>query len=568
MFLFIVDMVAAISVAGIDLLFPMFSREIINDYIPNKNVNGILVLTAIIVGLYIIRLGLYYIMAYWGHVLGSRMEYDVRKDLFSHIQNLPFNYFDENKTGQIMARLTGDLNEVSELAHHGPEDLFISLLMIFGSFFILMSINIELTLIIFSVVIVLIIYTITRRKSMTYAFRNVRKKNAEINSKIENSISGIRISKSFANRDYEIDRFDEFNTEYKNSKNNAYRAMGIFSSGTHFLADLLSVIVISVGGIFVYKGIINYGDLVAYLLYTSFFIRPIRRLIQFTQQYQSGMAGFERFIEIMDLETETIDNDDAIEVDTLKGDIKIDNISFKYNDNDKKYVLTKFNLEIEKGKTIALVGPSGVGKTTISNLIPRYYDVNEGTIYIDNMDIKNIKLFNLRNNIGIVQQDVFIFYGTIRENIIYGKPSASEEEVIEAAKNANIHEFIETLEYKYDTIVGERGIKLSGGQKQRIAIARVFIKNPPILILDEATSSLDNQNEIIIQDSIEKLSKGRTTIIIAHRLSTIMSADEILVLADTGIIERGNHSGLLSSNGLYSKLFNAQFKGFIPDSVS
>ena len=568
MFLFIIDMIAAISVALIDLTFPMFSRNIINDYIPNKNLSGIIHVTIIIVLLYTVRLVLYYIMAYWGHVVGSRMEYDMRRDLFAHIQNLPFKYFDENKTGQIMARLTSDLNEVSELAHHGPEDLFISLLMIMGSFFILLSINVNLTLIVFLLVIILVVYTINRRKSMTYAFRNVRKKNAEINSKIENSISGIRISKAFANRNYEINRFDEYNMEYRDSKNEAYRAMGVFSSGTHYLADLLNVVVISVGGVFVYKGIINYGDLIAYLLYTSFFIRPIRRLIQFTQQFQSGMAGFERFLEIMNLSPEVLESEDAISVEKLNGDIKLENVSFKYSKDDSKYVLKDFNLNIEKGKTIALVGPSGVGKTTISSLIPRYYDVDEGAIYIDGINIKDIKLFDLRNNIGIVQQDVFIFYGTIKENILYGKPDATDEEVIGAAKSASIHDFILTLEDGYDTIVGERGIKLSGGQKQRIAIARVFIKNPPILILDEATSSLDNQNEIIIQESIEKLSKGRTTIIIAHRLSTIMNADEILVLKDTGIVERGNHKELLEKGGLYSELFNAQFKGFLPDTIN
>ena len=505
-------------------------------------------------------------MGYWGHIVGARIEYDMRNDLFKHLQELPFKFFDNNKTGQLMSRLIGDLGEIAELAHHGPEDLFISIIMLFGSFIILSTINLSLTLIVFVFVLILIIYALFSRKAMTKAFRKVRKKTANINSQIENSISGIRLSKSFANEESEIYKFGVGNKEHYVSKKEAYLAIATFTTGTNFFVDIISVIVIVVGGIFVLKGYINIGELVAYLLYSAYIFKPIRRLIQFTQQYQSGMAGFERFIEIMDVEPEIKDCKNAKELVDVKGEIELKKISFKYNTDDE-WVLKDFDLKIDKGKSVALVGPSGVGKTTITNLIPRFYDVHSGSINIDGINIKDLTMKSIRKNIGIVQQDIFIFYGNIKENILYGRPDATDNEIIEAAQKAKIHDFITSLTEGYETIVGERGIKLSGGQKQRLAIARVFLKNPPILILDEATSSLDNENELEIQEGISKLSYGRTTITIAHRLSTIIRADEIIVLTEKGIDERGTHEELLKNEGIYSRLYSAQFKGFIPDKI-
>lgn len=562
--LFVLDMVCAIFVAVLDLVFPMFSRMFINDFIPNGKIRLIISFTIVIIVMYITRMLCNFIMQYWGHMMGSRIEYDMRTDLFKHIQTLPFKYFDDNKTGQIMSRLVGDLREIAETAHHGPEDVFIASIMLFGSFIILLRINVILTLIVFLFVVLLVLFTIIRRKAMAMAFRNVRRKHADINAQLENSISGIRLSKSFANEEYEMDKFQINNISYRKSWKSAYKAMGIFSAGNHFLADMLNVIVISFGGIFKYYELITMGDLVAYLLYMSFMSRPIRRLIQFTQQFQSGIAGFERFMELMKIEPDIVDSENAVDLNDPDGEIRFVNTYFRYGDNDE-WVLKDFDLKIDSGKTVALVGPSGVGKTTISNLIPRFYETVKGEIRIDDINIKDIKLHSLRRNIGFVQQDVFIFWGTVRENILYGNPEATDEEVIEAAKKANIHDFIVNLKEGYDTIVGERGVKLSGGQKQRIAIARVFLKNPPILILDEATSSLDNATELAIQKSIEELAKNRTTIIVAHRLSTIKNADEIIVLTDDGIKERGTHDKLIEMSGIYSELYKAQFKGYIPD---
>lgn len=565
--LFTLDMACAITVAALDLIFPIFSGMFIDDFIPNGKIELIINFTILIVVMYIIRMLCQFVMQYWGHVMGTRIEYDMRRDLFKHIQTLPFKYFDDNKTGQIMYRLVGDLREIAETAHHGPEDIFIASIMIVGSFIILFRRNVGLTLIVFLFVILLILFTINKRRAMAIAFRNVRRKHADINAQLENSISGIRLSKSFANEEYEMDKFQSNNIAYRESWGVAYKAMGLFSSGTHFLADILNVVVISVGGIFKYYDLITMGELVTYLLYMAFMIRPIRRLIQFTQQFQSGISGFERFVEIMDISPDIIDSENAVELNYPRGEIVFESVNFRYSDKDE-WILKDFNLKIDSGRTVALVGPSGVGKTTISNLIPRFYEVVKGSIKIDHINIKDIKLHSLRKNIGFVQQDVFIFWGTIRENILYGNPDAKEESIIEAAKRANIHDFIIGLKNGYDTIVGERGVKLSGGQKQRVAIARVFLKNPPVLILDEATSALDNATELAIQKSIEDLTKDRTTIIIAHRLSTIKNADEIIVLTDEGIEERGSHEKLLQSGGIYSELYKAQFKGYIPDKLN
>lgn len=561
--LFILDMVCAFLAAAADLFYPMISRKIINDAIPNRQLSLLYKLIIFLLVLYILKLIFNYIVEYWGHVVGVRMQYDMRKEIFSHLQKLPFSYFDDNKTGHIMSRIVNDLMEVSELAHHGPEDLFISLVMLVGAFVALCTIDWRLTLIVFAFVPVMIIFSIKKRVKMTNAFKEVRKKVADVNAQLENSISGIRVAKSFTNEDYEMKKFNKGNDRFRISREFAYKAMAEFYSGIHFLIDVLNVIVICAGGMFTYKGIITSGDLVAYLLYISIFMQPIRRLTSFIEQYQSGMTGFERFMEIMNIQPDIKDREDAVELKDVKGDIEFRNVAFNYN--DKKSVLLNINLKVEAGKTLALVGPSGGGKTTLCHLIPRFYEVTEGDIFIDGKNIKDLTLESLRKNIGIVQQDVFLFTGTIKENILYGNPDASDEEVIDAAKKANIHDFIINLPDGYDTYVGERGIKLSGGQKQRISIARVFLKNPPILILDEATSALDNATEIIIQKSIERLSEGRTTIVVAHRLSTIKNADEIIVLTANGIEEKGSHEELIKKNGIYAKLYNSQFKGYIPD---
>lgn len=557
--LFILDIICAFLVSGSDLFFPMFTRKIINEVIPNKQIKMLFTLTIILIGLYILKLICNYIVDYWGHVVGVRMQYDMRRDIFRHLQELPFSYFDNNKTGHLMSRIVNDLQEVSELAHHGPEDLFISLVMLVGSFIILSTINFKLTIIIFSFIPILILFAVKKRVKMAAAFKDVRKKIANVNSQLENSISGIRVSKSFTNEDYEMDKFNDGNNQFKESREAAYKTMAEFGSGIRFMLDILKVIVIFFGGIFVYKEIINAGDLVAYLLYISLFMQPIRRLTAFVEQYQSGMAGFERFVEIMNIEPDIKDKENAVELKNVEGNIEFKNVGFKYN--DKKSILSNLNMKIEKGKTFALVGPSGAGKTTLCNLIPRFYEITEGQILIDNIDIRDVTLKSLRENIGIVQQDVFLFTGTIKENILYGNPNASDEEIMEAAKNASIHDFIMSLPNGYDTYVGERGVKLSGGQKQRISIARVFLKNPPILILDEATSALDNETELMIQASLEKLAKGRTTIVVAHRLSTIKNADKIIVLTEKGIEEQGNHEELMKKHGIYEKLYNTQFVG-------
>ncbi|MCY6371331.1 ABC transporter ATP-binding protein [Clostridium ganghwense] len=563
--LFILDIVCAFLAAGIDLFYPMISRKLINEVIPKYQLEMLYKLSILLVLLYIGKLICNYIVDYWGHVVGVRMQYDMRKELFSHLQELPFSYFDDNKTGHIMSRIVNDLMEVSELAHHGPEDVFISIVMILGSFAVLCTINLKLTLIVFAFIPIMFWFAIKKRVKMSKAFKNVRKKVANVNAQLENSISGIRVAKSFTNEEYEMKKFDDGNVKFRESREFAYKSMAEFFSGIKFLIDLLRIVVIFAGGIFAYKRLINIGDLVAYFLYISLFMQPIRRLTSFIEQYQLGMAGFERFVEIMNVQPEIKDKEDAGELKNVKGNIQFNNVSFNYD--NKKSILSNLNLEVKEGKTLAFVGPSGGGKTTLCHLIPRFYEATEGELLVDGKNIKDITLKSLRKNIGIVQQDVFLFGGTIKENILYGNSEASDDEIIEAAKNANIHDFIMNLPEGYETYVGERGIKLSGGQKQRVSIARVFLKNPPILILDEATSALDNATELIIQKSLEKLSKGRTTIVVAHRLSTIKNADEIIVLTNKGIEEKGSHEELINKDGIYAKLYNAQFKGYIPDEV-
>ena len=563
--LFILDLSCAFLIASIDLAFPLITRQFINDIIPNGKLRIFYIFIIALLMLAIVRAVLNYIIDYWGHMVGTRMERDMRRDLFEHLQTLSFDYFDNIKTGHIMSRLVNDLREISELAHHGPEDLFLSLIMLIGSFIILTLIDWRLTLIIYSFLPLLIWYAILKRKKMTSAFRSVRKRIANVNAQLENSISGIRVAKSFTNEEYEIEKFNEGNREFNSSREFAYKAMAEFFAGIFFLSNILNIITLSVGGFFVYRGFINIGDLVAYLLYINFFLQPIRKLTNFTQQFQNGMTGFERFVEIMKVKPSIVDKEDVVTLKEIKGKIEFKNVAFKYS--EKKFVLSKINLTIMPGETMALVGPSGGGKTTLCQLIPRYYEVNDGEILVDGINIKDIKIKSLRENIGLVQQDIFLFTGSIKENILYGKPNSEDEEVVKAAKNANIHDFIMSLPEGYDSYIGEKGIKLSGGQKQRISLARAFLKNPAILILDEATSALDSEAEIIIQQALKKLTIGRTVLVIAHRLSTIKNANQIVVLTDEGIKEKGNHDELIAKDGLYTKLYNAQFRGFIPDEI-
>ncbi len=560
--LFYIDMFFALLLSIFDLVFPMFSRTMINDIIPNGRMDLLIRWTIFMMFLFVIRYISQYIVSYWGHVLGVRIEHDMREEMFGHLQTLPFSYYDNNKTGHIMSRIVNDLRDITELAHHGPEDIFISLVMLIGSFIVLLSIEWRLTLLLFSFIPIMIWFASTKRKRMSDTFRKVREKIADVNSQLENSISGVRVAKSFTNEEYEIEKFNEGNERFSESRKSSYKVMAEFASGIGIMSSVLNLLVISLGGYFVYKEIIDIGDLFAYTLYVNFFMQPIRRLTNFAEQYQDGMTGFKRFTEIIDIKPDITDKENALEIDKVKGNIEFKDVSFNYSDGEE-YVLSDLNLTIDSGKTVALVGPSGAGKTTLCHLIPRFYEVEKGSILLDNIDIRDIKLKSLRGNIGLVQQDVFLFTGTIKDNILYGNTSASDEEVIEAAKKASIHEFIMSLPNKYETYIGEKGVMLSGGQKQRISISRLFLKNPSILILDEATSALDNETEIKIQESLEELSKGRTTLIIAHRLSTIKNADEILVLTQDGVVERGSHEELLEKDDLYAKLYKSQFKDLL-----
>lgn len=560
--LFFIDMFFAFLISVFDLIFPIFTQKMINEIIPDGNMRLLVTWTVIMGVLFILRYISTYIVAYWGHLLGVKIEHDMRKDLFSHLQTLPFSYYDNTKTGHIMSRMVNDLRDITELAHHGPEDLFISAVMLIGSFAIMMTIEWRLTLILFAFIPVMVYFAISKRKRMEQTFRAVREKIANVNSQLENSISGIRVSKSFTNEDYEIEKFNHGNMSFSNSRKESYKVMAEFVSGVGIISNVLNLLVISLGGYFVYRKIINYGDLFAFALFVNFFMQPIRRLTEFTQQLQDGMTGFERFIEVMDIESDIVDAKDAVDMENIKGEISFENVSFSYN-NVEDIVLSNLNFNIDSGKTVALVGPSGAGKSTLCHLVPRFYEIKDGSIKIDGIDIRDIKLKSLRQNIGLVQQDVFLFTGTIKDNILYGDPTATDEQIIDSAKKASIHDFITTLPDGYNTYIGEKGVKLSGGQKQRISIARLFLKNPPILILDEATSALDNETEIMIQKSLNDLSRGRTTLVIAHRLSTIKNADKILVLTGEGIIESGSHEDLVNQNGLYTKLYNSQFKELI-----
>lgn len=552
--LFLMDLFAAFMVALIDLVYPMLTRNIINDVVPNKNIKMLFVFCIVLLTIFVVKAGLNFFMQYYGHVVGVRMQGDMRREVFVHLQKLPSKYFSDNKTGNIMSRIINDLMDVSELAHHGPEDLFVSLVMLVGSFSLLSFINFKLTFIIFAFVPLIVIFSIFQRKKMLNAFKETRVKTGEVNSVLENSISGIRVTKSFVNEKSELNKFNKANRLFKTAREFAYKKMGEFFSGTYFLVDILELVALIAAGYFTFKDYITIGDFVAYLLYVKMFIQPIRKLINFTEQLQNGMSGFHRFNELLNTEIEK-QSPNAVELKNVVGNIEIENLSFKYDENGK-YVFKDFNLSIDAGKTIALVGPSGGGKTTICNLIPRFYDFEEGDIKIDGRSVKDFTLESLRENIGIVSQDVFLFTGTIRDNIIIGNPNATEEQIHNACIKSSIHDFIMSLPEGYDTFVGERGLKLSGGQKQRISIARVFLKNPKIMILDEATSALDNITEREIQASLEELSKGRTNIVVAHRLSTIRNADEIILINSDGIVERGTHEELIEANGIYRHLYD------------
>ncbi len=562
--LFTLDMLAAFIVAAADLFYPQITSNVINHYVPQGNLRLMLIWCGVLLGIYIIKAGLTYFMQYYGHVVGVRIQADIRKNMFQHLQRLPFSFFDENKTGTIMSRIVNDLMDISELAHHGPEDLFLSLIMLIGSFILLCRINVPLTLIIFSIVPFIVLFAVLMRNRMTNAFNQTRVELAEVNANVENAIAGIRVSRSYTCRDNEEAKFDRFNQRFVVARNKAYKVMGEFGGAMGLFTDILYLIVLVGAGMFYFYGKINIGDFVAYLLYINSFLNPIRRLIGFFEQYQNGMTGFKRYEELMD-QAEESEKEHALEPQRLNGEIEFHDVSFGYDakteDHPEKHmVISNLSLHIQPGHTVALVGPSGGGKTTLCHLIPRFYEVDSGCITIDNIDITDMSRMALRKNIGLVQQEVFLFTGTIRENIAYGRLDATEDEIIEAAKKANIHEYIMTLDKGYDTYVGERGVKLSGGQKQRISIARVFLKNPSILILDEATSALDNATEMMIQQSLEKLSKGRTSIVVAHRLSTVKSADEIIVLNEEGIAERGTHEQLIAKGGIYAGLYQYQFR--------
>ena len=563
--LFFIDLFCALLIAGCDLFYPTIARTIINDYVPNRNLRMVLVWAGALFAIYFLKMLLNYVVTYYGHIVGVRIQADMRRDLFRHLQKVPFSFYDETKTGVITSRLINDLFEVSELAHHAPEDLFISLILLIGSFIILGSINLPLTLIIFAMIPIIIFFAVKMRKNMSGAFRKSREQIAEVNAEIDTAVSGIRVSRAYTAEEYENKKFDNENSLFKKFRSYAYRQMGIFHSGMTFLQDILYLVVLVSGGIFYFNGKIDIGEFAAFLLYITIFLNPIKRFVALFEQLQEGMTGFKRFLEMMAIEPEKED-EDAVELTNPNAEIKFEGVSFNYDNVDgseeaQDEVINNLTLTIPAGKTLALVGPSGGGKTTICNLIPRFYEIHSGKITIGGVDITKMRRQSLRKNIGIVSQDVFLFNGTIRENIAYGNLDASDDEIVSAAKNANIHDFIMTLPKGYDTEVGERGVKLSGGQKQRVSIARVFLKNPPILILDEATSALDNATEVQIQAALEELAKGRTVIVVAHRLSTVRNADEIVVITSEGVVERGSHNELLQNNdGIYKMLYSYQLR--------
>ena len=559
--LFTLDMFCAVAVALCNLYYPTLARKIINEYSVEKTYVPIIIGAALLLLVYIVKATGTYIMGYYGHIVGVRMQKDMRRDLFDKYQKLPFSYFDDHKTGDLLSRLTGDLQNVSELAHHGPENLFLAVLMFVGAFIILFSINSTLTLIMFAIIPFIILFTTLTRRSMFEAMKNSRKEMSNVNSTLENSITGIRETKAYVAHHHEKCKFAVTNEMFAKYRSQSMRWIGIYSAVMEFLTDLLYLVIIFIGGVFMIQGKIDAADFTAFLLYINMFINPIHRFVTLFEQLQEGMSGFSRFYEIITTPDEI--DEGTVEIDDIRGDVEFNKVTFSYFADDEqgdKAVISDLSLKLNAGSTVALVGPSGGGKSTICNLIPRFYNVQSGSITVDGVNVMDITLDSLRRNIGMVSQNVFLFDGTVRDNIAYARPDASDEEIVEAAKKANIHDFILTLDNGYDTEVGERGVKLSGGQRQRISIARVFLKNPKLLILDEATSALDNVTEMQIQASLEELSCGRTVIVVAHRLSTVKNADEIVVIDSTGIVERGSHEELLALGGEYKTLYSYQFK--------
>ena len=553
------DMLAALMISLTGMVYPIVTNRMLNEYIPQKMYTTIVIAGLIVLALYVLRMWLRYFVQYYGHVIGVKMQSQMRQDLFAHLQRLPFRFYDNHETGRIMTRITSDLFEVCELAHHGPENLLISSVMIVLSFVYLMTIDWILTLIIFACVPILMVVTMHYRKAMKAAFDDRRKSNATINAAVESSITGIRVTKAYTNAEREIEKFTVGDKEFVDSSHRAYDAMAKFHASTSFITDIFNVFILIAGGLFLYADRINFGDYSTFIVSVNLFINPVNTLIGFMEQFQNGVSGFKRFVEIMEEAPES-EAEDALTLNDVEGVIEFKDVSYSYETT--KEVLQNVNLRLEKGRKLALVGPSGGGKTTLCHLLPNFYRLPEGSgsIMIDGTDIRQLSLESLRRNIGIVQQDVFLFVGTIRDNILYGRPDATEEEIHEAARRANIHDYIMSLDKGYDTEIGERGVKLSGGQKQRLSIARVFLKDPAILILDEATSALDNTTEVLIQQALDELCKGRTTLVVAHRLSTIRNADEIAVVLDGKITERGTHDELIAANGTYKKLYALQFR--------
>ncbi len=561
--LFLADMFFAILGAGVTLVIPLIVRYITNHVITMEAgaaLGQIARLGILMLGLVAVECFCNYFISNYGHVMGAKIEYDMRAEIFGHYQKLSFSFFNNQKVGQLMSRITSDLFDISELLHHGPEDLVISIIKIVGSFIILMSIDWKLTMVAFAFVPIMLVYALYFNTRMKRAFKRNRVKIAEINSQIEDNLSGIRVVKSFANEEVELHKFEEGNQGFLAAKKNSYVYMAGYHSGLGALTTMITIVVLVAGAVLITNGQVDVADLITFLLYINTFTEPVKKLINFTEQFQNGYTGYERFMEMMAIEPDIADQPGAVELRNVKGDISFDNVSFQYEENTET-VLNHINLEVEAGSYMALVGSSGAGKSTLCSLIPRFYDVTSGAVKIDGQDIRDVTLKSLRNQIGIVQQDVYLFVGTVMDNIRYGRPDATREEVVEAAKSANAHDFIMALPDGYDTDIGQRGVKLSGGQKQRLSIARVFLKNPPILIFDEATSALDNESEKVVQESLEKLAKNRTTFVIAHRLSTIRNAQKILVLTDTGIEEEGTHRELLEKEGIYAKLYRMQFAG-------
>ena len=554
--LFILDMACALGIALVDLAFPAASRTALNELLPQNLYAAFFAVMALLLAAYALRSVMYFIVTYWGHMMGVRIEADIRRDLFSHMQDLSFSFYDKNRTGQLMSRATNDLFEITELAHHGPEDLFISCVTLAGALCMMLSIQWKLSLIVFAVVPIFVVFTIIQRRRMVAASLRVKQNMAGINGQLESAISGMRTAKAFASEEQETAKFERSNEQFKKAKRDSYQAMGIYHAGLEFALPAMNVLTVAAGGFFIMRGEMDFVDLVTFTLYISTFLTPVRKLAAFVEQFLNGMAGFKRFVELMRVEPAVQDAPGAADMGAAKGDILVDDVSFHYDEGPA--VLDHVSIHIPQGETVAVVGPSGGGKSTLCQLIPRFYDVTGGRILVDGQDVRAVTQTSLRQNIGIVQQDVFLFAGTILDNIRYGKPDASMEEVVDAAKRTEIYEDIMSMPNGFETYVGERGVMLSGGQKQRISIARIFLKNPPILILDEATSALDSVTEARIQSAFDELARGRTTLIIAHRLSTIRSANRIIVVDDNHILEEGTHQELLEKGGEYAQLYNAQ----------